>query len=274
MKPETPLRPPTDVSKVHPILRQDAASIWGLKEGGCKKADHYDIQPQVSFFDGDGRLIVSVVANQGRDGALAIARIGTAMTEADVVVLHMDAHVTQSPVNPVTDKPWGPHEMQNLCDHEGACSTGLLTDCIVSQAIFRSDNHVEMVMRKYHGHEKAGGLHWATDTDVLIEDGNARSEGLIPDVLREAMADTTFAEMAATVPPPEGASEAVARWHRICAALKMMIGLNAVIAVIPNPPSEAQEVVAETLSQEATERFLSGPLGTLLAMLRMKWGLE
>lgn len=252
--------------RVQPVLLQDAERVWGMKEDGCKEQDHFDIAPQVSFYRGDN-LVLSVYCGKGRDGALAVMRLGTKPTKADAAIIHMDAHTTESPINPVTGKPWGPGEMQGLCDNEGACSTGLLTDVVVSQAIY-GDGHIEMLLRKYRGHEVAGGLVWS-DAEHMVEGGTLLAGGLVADTMREAMRDDTFDKHFADA--ASGMPEDLRTWFGITAAVKCMIGLGVIHGAVFGTQSEETRVFTqEWMSPEAVQEWLSGPMGFMLQLLAMK----
>lgn len=264
---------PTNV-RVHEVLLTDAKRTWGLKESGCAEDDHFDINPIVSFFDDKEELVATVMC-RGRNGALAAARIGAVPMRAAFLVAHFDAHITNAPINPSTGREWGPGEMQAACDTEDACATGLLSDCIVSQAAF-PDGHVEMLTRRYGGHEKAGNLHW-DEPEHAVEDGDRfRCQGVIADGLRAALVDknnltSVFAKTAAD----NGLDDETAYWHQVCAAIKCMIGTGAVGAMMLNPPSKAaQDLVERSLTPESIEEWLTEPMGSMLRAIGARFGIE
>lgn len=93
--------------------------------------DPGDICPVV-FFERDGGFVAAGTAPEvNRDQGLELARVGVRGFAADAIIWCTDAHGANTPINPATGKEWGPGEMQNACDTEGACAVGVLQDVIV-----------------------------------------------------------------------------------------------------------------------------------------------
>jgi hypothetical protein len=270
---------PTDV-RVHDLVEFSAREAARLKESGCAREEHFDIVPFLQFFK-DGDLIGTFFARQiDRDQALAAIQMVTPLVGADLVCATLDAHVTQSMVNPATGKPWGPHEMQNACDDEGACATGLLTDCLATMGVFR-DGHVEQVNHRYTGHETIGTLKWQ-DPDYMVEsaEGKANLSGLVVDTMKHAMTQahsaerfTRTAEMLAKakevgIPPLE------AYWHEVIVAAKIVLLTGACAAALLNPPNEEmRDLCATHLNEEELDKAAQGPLGIMAQLLRVQYNI-
>jgi hypothetical protein len=115
------------------ILRQTKENtVANAPEG-----DPGDICPAV-LFERDGVFVAATTAPVvDRDMGLMAAQIGIPGFAADSVVWAADAHVTNTQINPATGEKWGPNEMQNACDNEGACAVGILRDCILAVHVDR-----------------------------------------------------------------------------------------------------------------------------------------
>lgn len=90
--------------------------------------------------------------------------------------------------------------------------------------------------------------------------------------MREAFLDTTFTDAFGGVAPDM--PEELRSWYGITAALKCMIGVGAIQGAIFGCQSpEVKAVTERWMSQEAIHEWLSGPMGLMLQLLAMKWGL-
>lgn len=263
---------PTSVGvEIHPHLQQSADHSWHRKEAGCAEEDHFDIVPQVDFYK-DGELICSALAPHiSRDHALAIARILTGPTKADVVVMSVDAHVTNSQLNPKTGQPWGPGEMQAACDDDGACAVGLLQDCIHTVAVFR-DGTTQGIQRRYSGHETKGAMKWE-EPDAMPRGANLG--GMVTDVLLEAMS-FDYSGVEADMEKgrvEEGLSVEEAYWLSACAGVQLVILSGAAGAVGVFAPPEYESILQGTLSQQVLQTMEASPMGPLAKLLAIKYGI-
>lgn len=273
---------PTDV-RVHDAVRQASDAACSMKEGGCEKEDHYDICPTIEFYK-DGRPVLMLVARGvSRDNALAAARIAAGPTKPDVICATLDAHVTQSMTNPATGKPWAPGEMQGACDDDGACATGLLTDCLCTMAVFR-DGHQEMLQRRYRGHETKGNLVWLGNGEEMVSGAKEQHvTGYVNAHLAQSMefawsttgllagAEDDLKRMAAE----EGLSEHMQYWHSVCAGAKLALLSGAAVgAIVMAPDAEVQAMVNETMNQDALNEAREGMLGFMATMLAIRLGVE
>lgn len=127
-----------------------------------------------------------------RDAMLYAADVMALCLGADYIVCVYDTHISKSMINPVTGKKWGPGEMQNLCDEQGFCDTGIIRDELVVTAIRRSNRKIRLESLPYHFHR--GELMEFPDRNIVNEWDRTRSDaegthsgGLIPDRLRAAM---------------------------------------------------------------------------------------
>jgi len=272
---------PTDV-RVSELVQFSAESAWRLKETMCAKSDHADIVPLIDFYK-DGNLVLTLIPdNVSRDKALACAVFASVPVRPDVMALSLDAHVTQTLVNPTTGKPWGPGEMQGLCDNEGACATGLLTDCIFTQAVF-ADGHTEQVQRRYTGHEKAGGLTWQEPDHMVEGSGTGHAEGLVTDVVRRAMEQAQAEDNPMTEAEKMADEKGVGTdlsaeekyWVGVISAAQMCVLTGAASMCVFNPPTqEIRDRCERGMSPEVIQELREGPLGLVAMLLRMKYGLD
>lgn len=147
-----------------------------------------DIPPMV-FFERAGAIVATAVAPEvDRDQGLAIAEIGIPGFAADAVTWVADTHMAKTPTNPATGKPWGPNEMQNACDNDGACAVGVLQDALL---LVRVERHLGM--RTTHlPYDVDKAKRATTWHDVVEFDAKGMDvQGLIPETLREAFAERT-----------------------------------------------------------------------------------
>lgn len=152
-----------------------------------------DIPPAVRLIRTGGTHGVEVIAwapRMDRDLALNIIEM-LSIIEPDIITIACDAHVTRQMTNPVTGEKWGPGEMQNLCDNEGACSTGLLTDCITATTVHKT-GRTQMSNYLYEVNKTDKTVTWLEPTDedplpidTLDSEDDGHLTGLIPDTLRE-----------------------------------------------------------------------------------------
>lgn len=165
---------------------------------------------------------------QQRDSMLMAGNVMARVTGCDYLLLSYDTHATTLAVNPNTGQPWGPGEMQKMCDDEGFCDTGQMRDNLVITVIRRSDQKIHNHFIPYHFHK--GGLMFfeETDLDEWVDDEKHRHGGRIPDALRAIMAaDAGTKELGEMVSAlgfdmnnPEDAARV--RLHKILAGIQVL----------------------------------------------------
>ena len=262
----------TDTPPAHVL--EDAGRAWQHKEWGVKEVhDDFDIAPHVTFFREGVRIADFLCARVNKHDAIAVVHLGVAMLEADEVVVSLDSHITDNPVNPKTGKPWAPGEMQNLCNTEGACDTGLITDSILTVRI-APEQPTAMLNRKYHVNHEAREVHWVGDYDCMMEDGKGKHlTGFMIDSFESAWHPDA---PKLTIPPPEGLTEDEARAHRQVAGLRlllMVVGGGAIPLEKVDQP-EVMAVFTEYLTEEYVQQDKDSIIGTFVPMLRERFGLD
>jgi len=153
--------------------------------------------PPTIFGERDGRVLCAVIAPQvdkyqGLQAA-AMLRRGLAV---DTLTMILDAHIRTGKVGQEDEfmKNYKHGDMQKACDEEGACETGLISDCLICHRIGQ-DNKMKMASLTYSYHGKNGGVPFAwnnfggRDADGLrlmdeTEEG-VRLEGNIPHAMRQ-----------------------------------------------------------------------------------------
>ena len=268
---------PTDVGKPegHPLVIRSAKAAWHMKEEGLKVQPHYDICPVVDFIVGEDIVLTAVPHQISRDNALAIIDIGVGPINPDLINLSVDAHVTQSLTNPNTGKAWGPNEMQNLCDSEGACSTGLLTDTIHTTGMFK-DGTTYGMQRRYADHSKAGPVPWAAEVDYYTPQSKGQLGGYVTDRMAAAFQrerDTKAFDEMVTEGKTMGMSDAEMFWRRVCGAAQLMSITGAAGSIIVWAPDEYLEIAKVSLDTQRLADFAAS-LGPLPMMLAVKLGIE
>jgi hypothetical protein len=146
-----------------------------------------DITPMLRVRRGGRDIVVAECVDVDRDQALWFLSLAVPGYAADAVFMTSDAHMTTAPLNPRTRRPWGPHEMQRLCDNEGACATGLITDTIFV-TMFARDGSSYFGSLPYHVHKTAKKVVWVGAPEFEGTDPedptSFQSVGYIPDSIR------------------------------------------------------------------------------------------
>lgn len=179
-----------ELRSLEDVARMGNGQAAGLKEHGAKAINpHFDIPPYLVGFRGEngraGLLIEVICDGVDRDKGLQ-AVFSLAAMECVAIACTFDAHITSSMTNPRTGKEWERGEMQGLCDGEGACDTGLLTDCLMTTAVF-ADGTVAGFSRPYHVHEAKAEIGWINDGEPLTGTKDALLTGYIVDTMRDMM---------------------------------------------------------------------------------------
>lgn len=205
-----------------------------------------DLRPTVDVWR-DGRMLAGIVCpDVDRDQALHAAHLAVPGFNADAVVLGLDAHMTNQPTNPSTGRPWGPREMQGLCDNENACDTGVITDCMMVNEVGR-DFSWAMVIQPYHVHKTARTIAWFPDITEMSSDTDGTAvEGLVVDALRAAFDKPDLLSIAIGEYPEELPPNV--RLHTDLAVIKMLLAQNYMVAYSPANEEEAA-IVNESLTQ-------------------------
>lgn len=175
-------------------------------------------------------LVYSGGSHHPRDAALAAADLMARASHCDYLVLSLDTHTSTSQTNPRTGKKWAEGEMQNLCDQEGLCESGVIRDNLLLMVI-RRDRKIWMQGIPYHRHHVG-----ATGTEVMFYepelatnewagDDESSVGGLIPDTLREIMTGDWRADVLSTVTGKAlsaGLSADAIRMHMIMAGIGVL----------------------------------------------------
>lgn len=144
--------------------------------------DDDDIPPIVAF-ERLGHLVAVVFADRvDRDAGLFAVQVGVPGFNADAVVATFDSHYSHSMTNPATGEAWAPGEMQNACDHEGACDIGVTQDALLVTRCERRHTKLTAVNLPYHVDKTSHTVHWLPAEEV--SDKDTAFAGLVPDTIR------------------------------------------------------------------------------------------
>lgn len=165
----------------------------GMKEEAARDMDRLgtDDVPGVVEIWRDGDPLLLIISPQiDRDLVLDAAYFAIPAFAADRAIVMLDAHFSTEPTNPKTGKPWEQGEMQKACDEDGACSLGIITDCLLINDV-TADSY-KMATLPYHVNKEAKQVHWQDDKDSFQElDEGATVTGRVPDTLRAAFEETS-----------------------------------------------------------------------------------
>jgi hypothetical protein len=255
-------------------MLEDSTLTWEQKERGVREIhDDYDIAPHVTFYRDGDRIGHFMGLRVNKYDAIALVHLGVRFLEADEVVVSLDTHITNVMENPRTGKPWAAGEMQNLCNDEGACDTGLITDAILTMRLGPSVPTV-MINRKYHVNHSKREVHWIDPYDCMEEGEKAKIQGYMAESFAEAWSTEALAP---EVPLPEGMPETEARAHRAVVGFRMMAEVvgGAAIPLEGLDDPEVCAVYEEYLTQEYVERDMKGVIGQLIVpLMRQRFGLD
>lgn len=149
--------------------------------------DPGDMRPVV-FFERDGEIMAAGNAPQvDRDLGLELARIGIRGFAADSVIWCADAHVANQLINPNTGKRWGPGEMQNACDNEGACLVGVLQDCLLVTRVDRALGVLSYLNLPYEVDKEARTVDWATGPEWSRSSWDSKSGGVVDGYIADTL---------------------------------------------------------------------------------------
>lgn len=259
-----------------PVHITDAAQqAWIYKELGVSNLDEdFDIAPNVTWLR-DGVLVANFLGTRvNKYDAIALVVMGSRMLSADEIVVSMDTHISSELINPKTGKPWVPGEMQNLCNDEGACDTGLITDAI---STFRLGKDVPsaMLSRKYHVNHATREVHWVDPWDAVLEDdGDTKLTGFVLDSMKAAWdSDQPSFPL---LPPAPGMTEQEAQVHRNCVGLRFMTLLVGGGGIFPMEGMEDPNLASIYEESLTLERVTEDAkvFGSVMPLLRGRFNLD
>jgi hypothetical protein len=165
---------------------KESKKIW------CDITERGDMPPYL-IIEKDGIQVASIFAPQiDKMLALKAAHMCRVAIGINGIALCCDSHMASMKAG--DEKNWKPGEMQRMCDEEGACEAGLISDCLSIVTLDRKDKLcLASIPYSYHG--KGTKFSWAEDKNYIMnEDGENRIEGNIPYALRKIMEETPLAE--------------------------------------------------------------------------------
>ncbi len=217
------------------------------KAWAVEKTDRGDIPPTV-IVERDGICAIVIAPQIDKHLGLKAAAMCQAGFDPDALTMVMDAHITQAQkkegqtieeAEEEFRKKFPPGSMQRMCDEEGACETGLITDCLICHRITR-DGKISMVTLPYSYHGKGGPPFKWLDQDPkfgkLSESENPEAEvrGMIPDALRGIMKQPSFLDQIPKIKEIQDSfgdfSEERCRFHTARAMMSMLSSQDFIIA--------------------------------------------
>lgn len=242
------------------LTEEDFERIRAMKEDAAERAPERGTDDMNGFIElwRDGKpILVLFTPDVDRDQVLDAAWFAIPAIDADRAIVVMDAHLSTAKNNPNTGEPWGPGEMQKACHEDGACLTGIITDCLIVNDIWR-DGTYRMNSLMYHIDEpaKAAGdqpvsVHWQKDEDTANDLSTAEGVelgGLVPDVLRKAFERDMNVDMPEDIRQMEQEMGAVkARAAKDAAAVGRLVMQGYGVALMHDDP-EWFEIVNDLLN--------------------------
>lgn len=165
------------------------------KEAWVETSDRGDLHPTIVAERGGEVLGYVISPSVDRDQGLLAAQIMRATMDADAITAIFDAHMAQGKPGETEaelTKRFPRGSMQKMCDEEGACDIGLITDVLLCYRI-TVDKKVTMTMLPYSYHGKGTTFRW--HEDKKDDDDFKLARGYIPDVLSEIMSRPCFKDI-------------------------------------------------------------------------------
>lgn len=186
-----------------PELKQVAEYARQAKMEWVEKDQRGDVPPIVIVQKG-GRVVMTITApDVDKNKGLTIAQAVKMTVDPDLIMMVMDAHFAQIPPGVSEEeaaKMYPPGSMQKMCDEEGACDTGAISDCLICSTVDRN-GEFQMDILPYSYHGKGTTFKWTelpADLDDAADKANdgdnvtAGHKGYIPATLHRIMTKTTL----------------------------------------------------------------------------------
>lgn len=191
-KPEAEPIPAVEIPDIVPDdLREDVAWALGFKNFAvdANMFDTGDTPPLMSIYR-DGELLLHAFAPRvDRDLGLWFLDRAVSGYSADAASLFTDAHMMDQRFFDEKGRGPDPHELQHMCDNEGACELGLTTDCIFGMHVTRAEPEAARYLSfPYHVNKATKRVHWQPDFMFLDgHDETVKLDGLIANAMREIL---------------------------------------------------------------------------------------
>lgn len=168
------------------------------KMGWVESTEKGDMPPTI-FAYRDG-LLCTITANQiDKDYAFWAARICRTMLDVEFIVVALDSHMYELEEGETEEeyrKKFPPGSMQKMCDEEGACELGVITDCLACH-VFDTTGEIDGTSLPYDYHGKGTTFKWK-ELSPRIQEGiqeageNVQFSGIVPETLKAIMAMPPF----------------------------------------------------------------------------------
>jgi hypothetical protein len=222
------------------------------KVEGTTVGQNDDIAPLLEFRR-DGQVVALVFCNNvSRDEALQAASVGVPGWSVDHLVMALDAHYSDERFFKRYGRTPDPHELQELCDKEGACELGLITDALMVVEGWRS-GRLRISNVPYHVHKSARTVHWIEDdrcASLDTEESKGHVEGIVPDAVRDFFSSSTLDQNPELDPREFGLEPGSpeVRIHQDLAVMTVLVGAGFGVALnTPTPLHE--EMLQRTLDR-------------------------
>lgn len=121
----------------------------------------------------EGKILATITAPQV-DKIFGLKAVGLCREglNADAVMIILDAHTAKYQSSPGLSMEQAeeeyhkkfPKRMQDMCDDDGACATGLISDCLICQYWSNTEHWLQTLMYDYKNKEKTS-LTWTETKD-------------------------------------------------------------------------------------------------------------
>lgn len=193
-----------------------------------------ELHPTLVGWRGAEEVVVMISMTVDRDEGLRAAWIAATGFGCDALAVSFDVWGTTERVNPVTGKPWGPREMQDVVDHHQGIERGWIDQGLNTLAVNRAGD-VAAGWDAYVTHHRVNGLgihrwelEWGASRRSDPEDGLDQHTGVIvANLLAYMKRPTMQQDMARRLGISGrdfGLDDVEAQAHSDCAVVKAVIG--------------------------------------------------
>jgi hypothetical protein len=259
------------VSTILELREQAAERARALKEMAVSEAQGKDqrpeIRPTVQGWRGSEPVVVMMPAQVDRDQGLKAAWLCATGFGCDALAFTVDTWGTNTRLNPVTGKRWGPGEMQEIVQHHQGLEKGWIRESLSTFVVNRAGDLVSIYQgfRLTQSTSALGIVRWGLEwTEVHrgdLRNANESAEGVVPESLLRYMNEPTMAHHLARTGLSGrdfGLDDVEAQAHADCAvvrSLRIWGGWEGAMLLLSDDPRRA-EIVQRSLGEMGLENLL------------------
>lgn len=220
---------------IHDLANEAADQARRIKEMAAADShsadDRPELRPSIQGWRGLAPVVLMIPSQVDRDEGLKAAWIAATGFGCDSIAFTVDTWSARTRTNPVTGKPWGPREMQDVVHNHDGMAKGWITEGLSTFVVNRAGD-LASVMQQYRldGHTNALGIHrwsieWGERYSNAERGGPDKVEGVVPEALLRYMNEPTMMQSigrAGILARDFGLDDVEAQAHADCAVIKSL----------------------------------------------------